>query len=1039
MAAEAPQQVIVTLDHIWPVSYHTCSCNDGTRPYYVGSSIQNGTYILTPNPYYNDPVIHAWDCSLPASAVKSAAGPEEDGKPSCVTFLDNQEVPGQTWYMWSNHVSGAKIILLEYSNSPHFYLSVVGTGPYGDVTYFSQNYDASYGYLSKDGIPNIYVIDNQYNPCLDIEGKWVTGYGGTASVREMSFYSELKTRWKIGDINEILLPDLSDNGYDGNIINATGVYDPIRGPCLSFNGTNSYVSIANEPNLNITGDITISAWVYLEKGGDGSDGSNQVFVAKTVSNGHLNNPFDFRTEGVIPILTLVRADASGHEAVYSDTPISIQQWHHVLVRVENKVPDFYLDGVVTGKSITAFTKTPTGNTNPLYIGRRDSGLYLKGRIDDVRIYTKALSPEEIQSLYSEVMSYRATSPSPDDQKTNVDVNVVLSWSPGEDSVLHDVYFGTDFNDVNNGSANVYMGYQEGNEWPTGNQYPNGFDFNTTYYWRIDEYDIPDSVNKGVVWSFKTMTDTNLVGWWRLEDSIGSTALDSSGHDRNGSISGATWFNDPIRDWCLSFDGSDDYVSVPSNDALNITGDITISAWVYFESGGTELDGSEQVIVAKTVNNGAYDNPFDFRTNASVEPRLTLIRADANGHEVVYSDAPMSIHQWHHVLVKVENNVPNFYVDGNVTGKTAESFTKTPTGNTNPVLISRRDDGLYFNGVIDDVQIYNIALSAEKIQQLYQNGQSYKASNPNPANGVTSVEQNVVLSWSPGKNTISHDVYFGTAFNQVNDASRNGSGAYMGNQDVNYWDTNNYSTDLDFNTTYYWRIDEYDSQSLITKGAVWSFQVKSGNPIGLWTLNEGAGTIAGDSSGNGYNGTIYGATWFDDPNRWWCLNFDGSNDYVRVASNTALNITGDITISAWVYLERGGNGLDGSNQVFVAKTVSNGAYNNPFDFRTEGVTPILTLIRADASGHEVVYSDTPISIQQWHHVLVRVENKVPDFYLDGVVTGKSITAFTKTPTGNTNPLYIGRRDNGLYMAGRIQDVRIYQRALSVNEIQQLSGL
>jgi hypothetical protein len=122
-----------------------------------------------------------------------------------------------------------------------------------------------------------------------------------------------------------------------------------------------------------------------------------------------------------------------------------------------------------------------------------------------------------------------------------------------------------------------------------------------------------------------------------------------------------------------------------------------------------------------VGGGGYNNPFDFRTNLTVVPQLMLIRADASGHEIVDSTQPISIRQWHHVLVRVENKVPDFYVDGVVTGKTPTSFTKTPTGNNYPLLIGKRDDGHYFDGVIDDVRIYNRALSADEIWQLYQSG------------------------------------------------------------------------------------------------------------------------------------------------------------------------------------------------------------------------------------------------------------------------------------------------------------------------------
>lgn len=211
-------------------------------------------------------------------------------------------------------------------------------------------------------------------------------------------------------------------------------------------------------------------------------------------------------------------------------------------------------------------------------------------------------------------------------------------------------------------------------------------------------------------------DPNFVSWWKLDEVDGNEVNDSVGDSNGQLVNGPVWTNGIVHGG-LSFDGVDDYVSVANTPNLNITGDITISAWVYLERGGTGQDSSCQVIVAKTVANGAINNPFDFRTDASVEPCLTLIRAGASGHDYVYSTEPISIKQWHHVLVRVQNNVPNFYVDGIVTGKTVESFTITPTGNTNPLLIGRRDDGLYFDGAIDDIRIYNRALTDEEVRVL----------------------------------------------------------------------------------------------------------------------------------------------------------------------------------------------------------------------------------------------------------------------------------------------------------------------------------
>jgi hypothetical protein len=99
---------------------------------------------------------------------------------------------------------------------------------------------------------------------------------------------------------------------------------------------------------------------------------------------------------------------------------------------------------------------------------------------------------------------------------------------------------------------------------------------------------------------------------------------------------------------------------------------------------------------------------------------------------------------------------------------------------------------------------------------------YGALNPYPANGATDVRPNSVLSWSPGKDADSHDVYFGTGYSDVNDANTS-SPEYKGNFDVNRFD----SCSLELITTYYWRIDEVNEPN-VWKGDVWSFE--TGGPM-----------------------------------------------------------------------------------------------------------------------------------------------------------------------------------------------------------------
>jgi hypothetical protein len=212
-------------------------------------------------------------------------------------------------------------------------------------------------------------------------------------------------------------------------------------------------------------------------------------------------------------------------------------------------------------------------------------------------------------------------------------------------------------------------------------------------------------------------DPNLVAWYTFDEGSGTIAHDSA-RTHNGTVYGASWTTGKVGG-ALSFSGFNNYVSAADDPELNITGDITIAAWVNFNVAGDGYDGSEKAIVTKTLWNGAFDNPYDFRTSISTQGSLAMVRANETMHEVTYSEALIPLHSWHHVAVRVENMVTDFYVDGMLTSKSVGGplLTSPPTGNDLSLLIGARDDGLFFNGMIDDVRLYNRALSATEIRNI----------------------------------------------------------------------------------------------------------------------------------------------------------------------------------------------------------------------------------------------------------------------------------------------------------------------------------
>jgi hypothetical protein len=125
----------------------------------------------------------------------------------------------------------------------------------------------------------------------------------------------------------------------------------------------------------------------------------------------------------------------------------------------------------------------------------------------------------------------AYDPFPADGATLVNPNTDLSWTEGFGSKLQTVYFGDNFEDVNNAAGGLPQ---------AASTYElDILEFNRDYYWRVDSFD-GFTTRKGDVWSFRTIieipiTDPNLVGWWTLDEGSGLNVLDQSGYGNHGTL------------------------------------------------------------------------------------------------------------------------------------------------------------------------------------------------------------------------------------------------------------------------------------------------------------------------------------------------------------------------------------------------------------------------------------------------------------------------------------------------------------------------
>ena len=402
-----------------------------------------------------------------------------------------------------------------------------------------------------------------------------------------------------------------------------------------------------------------------------------------------------------------------------------------------------------------------------------------------------------------VPSKKAYNPNPADGGKYVDPDVELSWTAGPGAKLHYVYFGENFDDVNNATGGIPQVIKT--------YTPGPLELGKTYYWRVDEFDA-FVTHKGDVWSFKTLpiiaiTDPNLIGWWKFDIGGGSTAIDWSGYGNDGNLGGNPQWVEGVVGGALELRGGD-YVSIDGvvNDITS--NDITLSAWI------------------KTTQTREGNV---FASNDSGGGHVLLFGID-NGN-IYVDDGPtadwppaVSDNQWHMITFVMKGSRIYLYTDGVQVGTVTTVIDITTETRWS---IGQEWDGSspsdFYVGMVDNVRFYDVALTPDEVREIMR-GDPLLAWNPKPANGSTpSIKGAVPLTWSPGELAAGHDVYFGTDELAVGGADASDtSGIYRGRQSATSYTP---TEALAWGTgPYYWRIDEYNTDTTLSTGGVWSFTV-----------------------------------------------------------------------------------------------------------------------------------------------------------------------------------------------------------------------
>jgi hypothetical protein len=477
----------------------------------------------------------------------------------------------------------------------------------------------------------------------------------------------------------------------------------VFGQAIEFDGS-SYVDCGTDPAFDITNEITVAAWIKLDHVDD-----RQSIVNKE-SNEVRGIGYRVGGGGTVHVQLYKQGwvAASDKTDLYSTVSLQPDTWYHVAYTYEfvadgTSKTRLYIDGQEESRTDTTVGPLAT-NTEPLEIGRyywsTGYNKWFDGLIDEVLIYTRALTPEEIAEVMKGISPALASDPSPPDGAEDVLRDVVLSWTPGIYAPAingHTVYFSESFNNVNDGVGGTT---QDANSYD-----PGRLDFDKTYYWRVDEVNGPPdyTVYEGNIWSFTVepyshaMENIIVTASSSMSDMGPERTIDGSGLNNNDLHS-----TNPEDMWLTSpFDLEPGWILYEFDGIYKLH-----EMWVW----------NQNQVFEGTIGYGFRDVTIEYSVDGT--DYITL----GTTHE--FARGPGTPDYAHNTTVDLNG----------VAAKYVRLTAKTNWG------------GWLLQYGLSEVRFFHIPVRARE---------------PHPDSGATDVHVDVTLGWRAGRQAAEHNVYLST--------------------------------------------------------------------------------------------------------------------------------------------------------------------------------------------------------------------------------------------------------------------------------------